>query len=204
MARVTTASSSANPYTWEEDVWYPVSLTGWEINPAGREITIPGKPVQTAKSAQLAVTWALLEDPETWIRDWINLTLRPKNDGTHAKVKLLICALAGKNPRDEATPWIDDETLEYGFDADAKVAAGKIASGIEMRVKGVVKTRDDGDYLSVTRYALPDPSAKIATPSTAEGTLSPDGRWRLVGNQWVPATPAVPVVPATPTQEELL
>jgi len=209
VSRITPSSSTASDIAWQEDTWYPVTLKGYEIQPKGR-VGYKGQP---AKHTTLDITWALVEDEDTWIKDWVDLTVTPQRDGTQPKCKLFICTLAGRDPRREATPWVDDESLEFGFDAEGQVVSGRILTGIKLAVKGKLKTDGEGiDRLRVERYSTQQ-MASPASPQQVAGPvamLSQDGQWQWDGSQWVPATrPAVvpapqPVPVPAPVQTDLL
>jgi len=212
LARVTPSTATASETAWQEDTWYGVTLREWEIEPKGT----PGYKGQPTKHARLIATWQLNTNPEDWIFDWISLTVSQQADGTHAKAKLLICALAGRDPRQEQTPWIDDETLEYGFDAEAQIPAGRISTGTAVALKGhVIQDSNKFDRLRVDRYGgahLGSPQQVSAPPAPM---VSPDGRYQWDGSAWVPlaassppppppAPAPVPAPAAAPVQQELI
>lgn len=197
-----TPQSGYDSFAWADDTWYDVKLKECPIEAKGT----PGYQGKLRRHSTVAITWVLVpptapEEEDVWVRDYVALTVRPQNDGTPANCKLLICALSGRDPRAEATPWVDDETLEWGFGAaENDPPAGRIVTGIRARVKGDVKENEKGHYLKIRRYALPVVAATAPVPASGP-QLSPDGRWQWSGTAWVPvATPP----PAAPVQTEML
>src|SRR3979490_1302416 len=108
MHRVTPASATANETALQPDHWYACTLQSWSIEAKGT----PGYKGQPRKHARLACEWHLTGTEGDLIFDWRALPVGQQRDATLAMCRLLICALAGRDPRHEATPWIDTDTLE--------------------------------------------------------------------------------------------
>lgn len=214
MSRVTAQSSAGPVVNWQDDTLYPVLLKEYTVQPKGRPVTFQGK-TKPHPYVTLDITWVLLPDLEAdvWVRDFVDIKLSPSRDGKAAKARLLICCLAGRDPRHEATPWLDDESFEYGFGPDpaTDTPAGRIVTGLRLQVKGTVKENEQGSYLKVERYAALTSAMAASVATTATSTtqgpqLSADGRWQWNGTAWVPAQTAPPPPPpeGVPVQGSLI
>lgn len=193
MARVTTANGQTD-YEWIEDRWYELELERVDrIEPKGT----PGYEGKPRRHARISLVWRL-PGTDTWLWDNFDLTVNNKTDGTPSSCKQLMCALEGRNHLHEATPWIDDETGEYGFDADAAIVTGQFLPEMKVAARGKWgKDAKGSPRFTIEKYAHP-PSVGLATstPATsppAQPILSEDGRWRWDGSQWVPVQAPAPV-----------
>jgi hypothetical protein len=208
MTRVNPQTSVQPDHDWQDDTWYPVQLKSYEVQPKGRDITYQGK-TKPHPYVTLDITWVLLPDldADVWVRDFVDVRLRADREGKPPKAKLLICCLAGRDPRQESTPWIDEDSLEYGFGAaEADPPAGRIVTGLQLQVKGVAKESERGTFLRVERYAalagVPVAVPAATVPAGAR-QRSEDGRWEWDGTAWVPlGQPAAE--PAAGTQTSLI
>jgi hypothetical protein len=188
--------NSSVPVAWVEDVWYVGTLGEWSIDAKGT----PGYKDQPRKHARVELHWKV-DGSEDELWDWVDLTVRPQKDGSPAKCKLLICALAGRDPRSELTPWVDDETMEFGFGPDSAndTPFGRIMTGVRVAAKGAFATRDGVERFRVTRYAPANVAAPVSPQQVAgpAAVLSPDGRWQWNGSAWVPVPAAPAPAPAS-------
>lgn len=194
MARTNNESANYNTRDdWQEGEWYRVKLSRLNLIPAGSNT---GSRFGPTKVNQLDITWEMQDGTEEWIRDWVNLTTRAKNRGAEPSAcTRLICAIAGKDAFREATPWVDDESFEFGFDPNMAEIWGQIREGIHMEVSG--KPSLDSNQvrrLNVERYRLPQQVERPQAPPTASApVLSPDGHFQLVDGAWVPLAPPPPI-----------
>lgn len=189
-----TATSTASDTAWQEDYWYGLTLKEVPtIEPKGT----PGYKGQPLKHPRAQLVW-VVDGTDDWIHDWVSLTVRNQNDGTVSACRMLICALTQRDPRQEPTPWIDDETLEYGFDAESRLVVSKIGPGDRVAGKGRIHVDGAGyNRLRIEKYGAA--AVLQRQVSAAPGPqLSPDGRYMWNGTAWVPYAPLPAPPPAQP------
>jgi hypothetical protein len=205
MARQTASGGGgASDVAWESEVWYGVTLKEEPtLEPKGS----PGWKGQPRKHVRGQFIWVVDGTDDAWIFDWLDLTVKSQTNGTPSACCSLMCALTQRNPRLEQTPWVDDETMEFGFDGNAQVPAGQFAPGIRVAVKGTVGQDSQGNArLNIHTYGAITALGQQAAAAAPQ--LSPDGRYRWDGQQWIPASPPMPAPPPTspppPQQQNLI
>jgi hypothetical protein len=210
MSRITPSTATASETAWQPDTWYRGRLEAYEISLKGT----PGWQGKPRKHNRVELQWAIAGTDDL-VFDWVDLTVSPRKDGTHAKCKVLICALAGRDPRVETGPWIDADTMEFGFgalpgiDPNTLPIIGRIVQGIEIALKGEVTTKDGVDRLDVQRYGAPHMANPVSPQQVAgpSAVVSADGRYLWNGTQWLPVVtppPPTPAPAAAPVQTDLL
>lgn len=182
---------------WDEDTWYPVFLNEIrEINPVGSI----GPKNQPRKNAAAKVVWATDDQTQAWIFDTISLTPSLTTEKKPSKCLAIMCVLAGKDPYNCGEPWIDDETLEFGFEQPGTdpakwPVAGRITNGVKLQIRGDVTPGQDGRtflrpdrYKAISAQSAPPAQAPPAAPPAQRANpsfpLSDDGQWEWNGREW--------------------
>lgn len=97
---------------------------------------------------QLIIEFSMEDSKRTNLRAYFNFTTGQMPNGTVAKMRQLICAISNRPITDE--PWIDDDTLEFGWgnpEDPNEVAAGRLTPGqrVQMRGQTVSKNTQAGE-----------------------------------------------------------
>lgn len=196
MTRVTqSAGGDYETPDWTDD-WYPVFLKEVrDIDPVG-SVGYKGQPRKHA-SAQLV--WATDDDMQSWIFDRVSLTPSLQTDKTPSACLAIICALTGKDPYQAGQPWIDNATMEFGFEQPGGEpnsrdwpVAGRIENGVKLQLRGTPRPTERGTimlrpekYKPLNGAGVQEAARQVATVA-ADMQLSPDGAWVWTGSAWIP------------------
>lgn len=167
MARITEATGSTIDLTqFEDDEPYKV-----RIQAVG---AVTDTEYQGKKGRQLEITWSLVDDPETTLKDWLSLSLGKQKNGTVSKFRQFLNALAQK-PKDESIKWFDDEELTWSYNGTH--AHMKLEAGLEAILSGEIRDRADptqGKKFAITKYKAP--KVRKARPADYEDEQPEDPR----------------------------
>jgi hypothetical protein len=193
MARVTQSTGGDyETHDWTDD-WYSVFLKEVrQIDPVGSI----GYMNQPRKNASAQLVWATDDDVQAWIFDRVSLTPSMQQDKTPSACLSIMCALAGKDPYQAGQPWIDNATLEFGFEQPGGEpnsrnwpVFGRIENGVKLQLRGTPKPTDRGTImLRPEKYrsnGVQRAARQVATVG-ADMQLSPDGQWAWNGSEWIP------------------
>jgi hypothetical protein len=98
---------------------------------------------------QIEVEWELRQGAK--VRDWPSVAVGQRSDGTIAKLRQMLNALAEKAK--DAELWFDADTLEWGYDLDGDdttPAYAKLTPGMVVSFKGEMRKDKQG----VMRYRV--------------------------------------------------
>jgi len=176
---------------WTDD-WYSVTLKEIvSIQPEGSS----GYNGKALKHARAELVWTTEDDD--WIRDWVSLTPSLMPDKTPTACLGIMCALAGKDPYQAGQPWVDDHTLEFGFEQPGGEpnsrnwpVAGRIENGVRLQLRGTPKPTNQGRIvLNPEKYKTAANGVQRAAQAIADVApmpVSEDGQWAWNGSQWIP------------------
>lgn len=127
--------------------------------------------VHGAKCPKFALKW--IGPDNIWVFDRIAaLHVKDQQDGTLNKGKQLAAALVGLNPYTVPSYWIDDETGEFGFDAQKQQVAGQLMRGMKVQAELLRKVVEGEARIRVARYV--GAQLPAATPAAAPPSPPPD------------------------------
>lgn len=163
MARITPASGAVAVPELEDYEPYGARLAAIDFDMSSEEFGTPEK--------RLVVDWALADDPDTTVRDWVGLRLGKQQSGKVSQLRAMLNAISGK-AEDTEIAWFDDESLEWSY--DGKVAAEMLAEGQRVVLRGkVVERKAGGKRYKVTTYQAAKKAGQIraqraSTPADEE------------------------------------
>lgn len=104
-------------------------------------------------NGQMQLEWELEDGKHTRQRDWMGFTTGAQPTGEVAKFRQLASAVTGTPLSEE--PWIDSDTLEFGYgDSETAEALGTIAGdgNIKIQLRGAVVSKNGIDRFKVKYY----------------------------------------------------
>ena len=133
-------ASESKPLPFEDDEYYKATLKAFKIE-ASKNPKYPDD--------QLKVE---LMHGEHSFGDYLGLKLGMRSDGSIAKLRQLLNALA-ERPKDEEL-WFDPDTLEWGYDLadDSTPAHAKLTVGMAVMFKGERRQSNGKSFYRVTGY----------------------------------------------------
>jgi len=120
--------------------------------------------------SRMVIDWALLDQPDVTVRDWVSLRLGRQQSGHVSKLRKILYALADK-PEASDIAWFDDESYEWSYDGDKAYAA--LSEGLPLTLIGktVEKQTENGPK---RRFAVVD--YKPAAAQKSKPSLRPRPR----------------------------
>ena len=98
---------------------------------------------QYGQQTRLVVDFALDNQPDQKIRDWIALRLGRQQNGQVSKLRKLLNAI-GQQPEAADIAWFDDDTLEWSYDGNKPYAKLDLGLPVIIRGQTVEKPSENG------------------------------------------------------------